>query len=149
MSSPLWNPLQVFITVMDRGKKGLTNSRRVFRTAMCYLNGSQKEVYWSWTISWTKGVMTSVCWISLPNTHIIKTSRSSTCVRICFLTENSPRPSHAMPITWWLSKTPRSIGSTELVTAIVSHTMARGVGHVSKGDRTTFWLHAIGSSSSQ
>ena len=53
------------------------------------------------------------------------------------------------PLRGGFQKPQRSIGDAELLTAIVSHTMARGIGNVSQGNRTTFWLHAIGSSSNQ
>ncbi len=46
------------------------------------------------------------CWTFSPNIPIIATSRSSTCVRTCFLRANLPRAFLATLITSWLSRIP-------------------------------------------
>ena len=57
---------------------------------------------WWWTISWKKAGMTNECWICSLKTLITGESQFSIWLKTCFPRENSPRPSTAMFITWWL-----------------------------------------------
>ena len=63
-----------------------------------------KKEFFSWTISCQEGETTKTLWISLLSIPIISTSLCSTCVKICFLKENMPRPFREMPNTSSSSK---------------------------------------------
>ena len=92
--------------VSSRWRNGASTFTKGFPRPPTWTPGTRPRVgCWSWTIWWRKGATTNGCWICLPNTRIIVTSPSCTCVKICFPPASMPKPFRAMPITWWPSRT--------------------------------------------
>ena len=71
------------------------------------------------------GATTNASWIYSPNIPIIKTSRSSTCVKACFPWANIPKAFPAMSITTWPSRT-RGINLGYAMSSSFNHFPPRG-----------------------